>query len=678
MFGKLTLDAIPYHEPIIMGAAGFMAILVLAVGGAITYFGKWKYLWTEWLTSVDHKRIGVMYIVVATLMLVRGFADAVMMRLQQAMAFDGPGYLPPHHYDQIFTAHGVIMIFFMAMALMVGLFNLIVPLQVGARDVAFPFLNSLSFWMTAISAILINVSLVVGEFAKTGWLAYPPLSELAYSPGVGVDYYIWSLQLSGVGTLITAVNFFVTIIKMRAPGMTLMKMPVFTWTALCSNVLIMATFPILTVTLALLGLDRYAGMHFFTNELGGNVMLYLNLIWAWGHPEVYILVLPAFGIYSEVIATFAKKPLFGYRMMVYATCAIMVMSFLVWLHHFFTMGSGANVNAFFGIATMIIAIPTGVKIFNWLFTMYRGRIEFTAPVLWTIGFMITFTIGGMTGVMLAIPGADFVLHNSVFLIAHFHNTIIGGVVFGYLAGVQYWFPKAFGFKLNEKLCKASFWFWLWGFVVAFTPLYVLGFMGMTRRLNHYDNPAWHPWLMVAAFGVVLIAAGIVCQIASVWVAVVNRKKPEYRDVTGDPWGGRTLEWAMSSPPPVYNFAVIPTVHELDAFAHMKETGRGLGKDVVYQDIHMPSNTSAGFFIGMSSLVLGFALVWHIWWLAAVGLFSIFAIVIGRSFQDNDGYYIPAAVVKATEDKYRASLPGARTGKAKEKERSDAFEEAEVN
>jgi cytochrome o ubiquinol oxidase subunit I len=669
MFGKLTLSAIPFDQPIIMGAAALMAVIVLATVGALTWFGKWKWLWSEWLTSVDHKKIGVMYIVVAVLMLLRGFADAVMMRLQLALAYHSPGYLPPHHYDQIFTAHGVIMIFFMAMALMVGLFNLIVPLQIGARDVAFPFLNSLSFWMTAISAILINLSLVIGEFAQVGWLAYPPLSELKFSPGVGVDYYIWSLQLSGVGTLITAINFFVTIIRMRAPGMSLMKMPVFTWTALCSNVLIMATFPILTIALALLGLDRYADMHFFTNDGGGNAMMYLNLIWAWGHPEVYILVLPAFGIYSEVVATFAKKPLFGYKTMVYATCVITVLAFLVWLHHFFTMGSGADVNAFFGIMTMVIAIPTGVKIFNWLFTIYRGRLEFTTPVLWTIGFMVTFTIGGMTGVMMAIPGADFVLHNSLFLIAHFHNAIIGGVVFGYLAGVHYWFPKVFGIKLNEKLGKAAFWFWFVGFYVSFMPLYVLGFMGMTRRLNHYDNPAWHPYLIVAACGVVLIALGVVCQVLQVIVSVRNRKLPEYRDVTGDPWNGRTLEWATSSPPPVYNFATIPVVHELDAFTHMKETGQGLGRQVVYRAIHMPSNTSAGFFIGLFSLALGFAGVWHITWLAVAALIGIMATVIGRSFGDNDGYYIPAETVRKIEEQ------GGRTSETKRDERLAA---AEVN
>ncbi|MBB5419349.1 cytochrome o ubiquinol oxidase subunit 1 [Paraburkholderia atlantica] len=649
MFGKLTLDAIPYHEPIIVTAGAGMALAALAVLGGITYFGKWRYLWSEWLTSVDHKKIGVMYIVVAFIMLLRGFADAIMMRMQLALSYLSPGYLPPHHYDQIFTAHGVIMIFFMAMTFMIGLMNIIVPLQIGARDVAFPFINSLSFWLTAVSAILINISLVVGEFAQTGWLAYPPLSELQFSPGVGVDYYLWSLQISGVGTLLTGVNFFVTIVKMRAPGMSWMKMPVFTWTSLCANVLIMASFPILTVTLALLGLDRYLGMHFFTNEAGGNAMLYLNLIWAWGHPEVYILVLPAFGIFSEVVATFAKKPLFGYKTMVWATCAIMVLSFLVWLHHFFTMGSGADVNAFFGIATMVISIPTGVKVFNWLFTIYKGRLQFTTPVLWTIGFIITFTIGGMTGVMLAIPGADFMLHNSLFLIAHFHNVIIGGVLFGYLAGFNYWFPKAFGFKLNEKLGKAAFWFWQIGFWVAFTPLYVLGFMGATRRLNHYDNPDWHPWMIIAAFGAVLIAIGIACQLLQLVVSLRDRNKMENRDLTGDPWDGHTLEWATSSPPPVYNFAHIPDVRSLDAFSEMKSRKGGV-KVPVYRDIHMPSNTSAGLLVGLFSLVLGFAAVWHIWWLAIVGLVGTILTVIIYSFMDNDGYYIPADTVALIEEK----------------------------
>jgi cytochrome o ubiquinol oxidase subunit 1 len=653
MFGKLTLDSIPYHEPIIVGAGAFMALAVLVVLGTVTWMGKWRYLWSEWLTTVDHKRLGVMYIIVAIIMLLRGFSDAIMMRTQLALAYHGPGYLPPHHYDQIFSAHGVIMIFFMAMVFMVGLMNLVVPLQIGARDVAFPFLNSLSFWMTAVSVILINISLVIGEFAQTGWLAYPPLSELKFSPGVGVDYYIWSLQLSGIGTLLTGINFFVTIVKMRAPGMTFMRMPVFTWTALCTNVLIMAAFPILTVTLALLGLDRYLGMHFFTNDGGGNAMLYLNLIWAWGHPEVYILILPAFGIFSEVIATYAKKPLFGYKTMVYATLSITVLSFLVWLHHFFTMGSGADVNAFFGIATMIIAIPTGVKVFNWLFTIYKGRLEFSPPVLWTLGFMVTFTIGGMTGVMMAIPGADFVLHNSLFLIAHFHNVIIGGVLFGYLAGFNYWFPKAFGFKLNEKLGKAAFWFWQVGFWVAFTPLYVLGFMGMTRRLNHYDNPQWYPWLLAAEVGAILVAIGIACQLAQIYVSIRDRNLPENRVFSGDPWDGRTLEWSTTSPPPVYNFAIVPTVHALDAFTDMKQRAKVETTKPVYRDIHMPSNTSAGLIIAVFSMVLGFAAIWHIWWLAIIGIVGAIGTVIVHSFSNDHGYYIPADTVRQIEERRSA-------------------------
>jgi len=449
MFGKLGLDDIPYHEPIIVVTAIVMALGGLAIIGVLTYFKKWKWLWTEWLTSIDHKKLGIMYFLVALVMLLRGFADAIMMRTQQALAAGGAeGYLPPEHYDQIFTAHGVIMIFFVAMPMVIGLMNLVVPLQIGARDVAFPFMNNLSFWLFVAGVVLTMISLLIGEYGKTGWLAYAPLSGIQYSPGVGVDYWIWGLQISGIGTTLTGINFFVTILKMRTKGMTLFRMPIFTWTSLCANILIIASFPILTATIALLTLDRYLGMHFFTNDMGGNMMMYVNLIWAWGHPEVYILILPAFGVFSEVIATFAKKRLFGYNTMVWATACITVLSFVVWLHHFFTMGAGANVNAFFGIATMIIAIPTGVKIFNWLFTMYRGRLEFTSPVLWTLGFIITFTIGGMTGVMLAVPGANFVLHNSLFVIAHFHNVIIGGVVFGMLAGLTYWFPKAFGFTLE--------------------------------------------------------------------------------------------------------------------------------------------------------------------------------------------------------------------------------------
>ncbi|MDE2420060.1 MAG: cytochrome o ubiquinol oxidase subunit I [Gammaproteobacteria bacterium] len=660
MFGNLTLDAIPYHEPILVGTFIAVALLGLGLLGLVTYLGKWKYLWTEWLTTVDHKKIGIMYIIVALVMLLRGFSDAVMMRTQLAIASgDNHGFLPPHHYDQVFTAHGVIMILFMAMPLMVGLMNIVVPLQIGARDVAFPFLNSISFWLFAVGAILINLSLFVGEFARTGWLAYPPLSGLAYSPGVGVDYWIWSIQIAGIGTLLTGVNFFVTIIKMRAPGMTLMRMPAFIWSILCTNILIIAAFPVLTVTIALLTLDRYFGMHFFTNELGGNQMMYVNLIWVWGHPEVYILVLPAFGIFSEVVATYSRKRLFGYTSLVWATAVISILSFIVWLHHFFTMGAGGNVNAFFGIATMVISIPTGLKIFNWLFTMYRGRVTFSPSIIWTLGFLFTFTIGGMTGVLLAVPGADFVLHNSLFLIAHFHNVIIGGVVFGYMAGFVYWFPKAFGFKLNEKIGNSAAFCWIVGFFVAFVPLYILGFMGMTRRLNHYDNPAWQPLLIVAFFGMLIIGLGILLQLVQLFVGFLQKDKN--LDVTGDPWDGRTLEWSTSSPPPFYNFAVIPHVHSRDAFWRMKEKGTADNHPTKYSDIHMPRNTGVGVYVGAFSFAFGFALIWHIWWLVAVGLVGMVVCVIVRSYDNDTDYYVPAAEVERIENLHIQAKANAKQG-----------------
>ena len=650
MFGKLTLEAVPYHEPIIMVTIAGIILGGLAIAGLITYYGKWQYLWKEWFTSVDHKRLGIMYLILGMVMLLRGFADAVMMRGQQVMASAGSeGYLNAHHYDQIFTAHGVIMIFFVAMPLVIGLMNIVVPLQIGARDVAFPFLNNLSFWFTAAAVVLINVSLGVGEFAQTGWLAYPPLSGLEFSPGVGVDYWIWSLQISGLGTLLTGVNFFATIIRMRAPGMTMMRLPVFTWTALCANILIIASFPILTVTIALLTADRYLGTHFFTNDMGGNMMMYINLIWAWGHPEVYILVLPVFGIFSEVVATFCKKKLFGYTSLVWATVAITVLSFIVWLHHFFTMGSGANVNAFFGITTMIISIPTGVKIFNWLFTMYRGRIEFTSPMLWTVGFIITFTVGGMTGVLLSVPAANFVLHNSLFLIAHFHNVIIGGVVFGCFAGITYWFPKAFGFKLDDVWGKRAFWCWITGFFVAFMPLYVLGFMGMTRRVSQNIDPEFHGWLVVAACGAGLIALGVLCQVIQIVVSIRDREKN--RDLTGDPWGGRTLEWATSSPPPFYNFAIEPKVTGLDAFWEAKADGSAYKKPAQYAPIHMPKNSGAGVIIAAFSVVFGFAMIWHIWWMAIAGFVGMIATWIIHSFNDDVDYYVQVDEIERIEGQH---------------------------
>lgn len=645
MLGKLSWAAIPFDQPIPLVTAALVGVAIICVLVWVTLKGWLPYLWREWITSVDHKRIGIMYILLAMVMLLRGFADAIMMRSQQALAFQSEGYLPPEHYNQIFSAHGTLMIFFVAMPFVIGLMNFVMPLQLGIRDVAFPTLNSVSFWLTATGALLVNISLVVGEFARTGWLPYPPLSELAYSPGVGVDYYLWSLQISGVGTLLTGVNFVTTILKIRAPGMTLMRMPMFCWTTLASNLLIVAAFPILTATLAMLLLDRYLGFHFFTNEAGGNVMMFMNLIWAWGHPEVYILILPAFGIFSEVISTFSGKPLFGYRSMVMATMAICVLSFTVWLHHFFTMGAGADVNAIFGIASMIIAVPTGVKVFNWLFTMYGGRIVYSPPILWSIGFMVTFVIGGMTGVLLAVPPADFVLHNSLFLVAHFHNVIIGGVLFGAFAGYTYWFPKAFGFRLHNGLGKASFWCWIVGFYVAFMPLYVVGLMGMTRRMQHYDVPEWRPWLLIAAGGAVIILAGIILQIAQLVVSI--RRREELRDETGDPWNGRSLEWATSSPPPAFNFAVLPRVEGEEAFWSMKQRVRQEGRlDEVpaYTDIEVPRNSPTGFICAFFSAFMGFALIWHIWWIVALAALGAFATFVVFAWRDEVEYVIPAAVV----------------------------------
>jgi cytochrome o ubiquinol oxidase subunit I len=619
MLGRLSWAAIPFNEPLPLISAAVVLIVILAVLGLITVKGWWPYLWKEWITSVDHKRIGVMYFTLGLVMLLRGYSDAIMMRSQQAVAVgNAQGYLPPEHYDQIFSAHGTIMIFFVAMPFVIGLMNFVVPLQLGVRDVAFPVLNSVSFWLTASGALLINASLVIGNFARTGWMGYPPLSELAFSPDVGVDYYLWSLQISGIGTLLTGVNFVTTILKLRAPGMIYFRMPVFCWTALAANMLIIAAFPILTATFVMLLLDRYVGMHFFTNNAGGNQMMYVNLFWAWGHPEVYILILPAFGVFSEVAATFSGKALFSYRSMVLATLGICVLSFMVWLHHFFTMGAGADVNAFFGIMSAIIGVPTGVKVFNWLFTLFRGRIVFMTPVLFLIGFMVTFVIGGLTGVLLAVPPVDFVLHNSAFLVAHFHNVIIGGVVFGALAGYNYWFPKVFGFTLDEWWGKASFWCWLAGFYLAFMPLYVLGLMGMTRRLQHIPDPSWQPLLLAAEAGAVVIFLGILCQIVQLYVSIRTRERR--RDLTGDPWNGRTLEWATSSPPPAYNFAVLPRVETIDAFWEMKR--RGLTRvEPAYEPIEMPRNSPIGFVTAFFAVVTGFALIWHIWWIVILGLLA---------------------------------------------------------
>jgi cytochrome o ubiquinol oxidase subunit 1 len=645
MLGKLTWSAIPFDQPIPLIAGATVGLVIAGVLGWVILAGHLPYLWREWITSVDHKRIGVMYTLLGLVMLLRGLVDAIMMRSQQSIAYQANGYLPPEHYDQIFSAHGTIMIFFGAMPFMIGLMNFVVPLQLGVRDVAFPTLNSVGFWLTATGALLVNLSLVIGEFARTGWLPYPPLSELQYSPGVGVDYYLWAIQISGIGTLLTGINLVTTILKTRAPGMSYLRMPMFCWTALASNLLIVAAFPILTATLTMLALDRYLGFHFFTNEAGGNVMMFVNLIWAWGHPEVYILVLPAFGVFSEVISTFSSKPLFGYRSMVMATMSICLISFMVWLHHFFTMGAGGNVNAVFGIATSVIAVPTGVKVYNWLFTMYGGRIRFTSPMLWSIGFMVTFVIGGMTGVLLAVPPADFVLHNSLFLVAHFHNVIVGGVLFAAFAGYTFWFPKAFGFKLHEGWGKAAFWFTLVGFYAVFMPLYVLGLLGMTRRMQHYDVPEWRPWVLAAGIGMVAVVGGMICQVVQLFVSI--KRRSELRDETGDPWDGRSMEWATSSPPPAFNFAVLPQVNGEEAYWAIKQRAREqarLRDEPDYQLIEMPRNSPTGFVCAFFATLIGFALIWHIWWMVALGIVGAWATFVVFAWRDVPDYIIPATEV----------------------------------
>ncbi len=655
MLGKLNWNAIPWDQPIPLLAAAVVGLVLLAVFVWVLVRGYLPYLWGEWITSVDHKRIGVMYVLLALVMLVRGFIDALMMRSQQALAFHAAGYLPPQHYDQIFSAHGTIMIFFAAMPFVIGLINFVVPLQLGVRDVAFPTLNSTSFWLTATGALLVNVSLVIGEFARTGWLVYPPLSELTYSPGVGVDYYLWALEISGIGTLLTGVNFVTTILKTRARGMNYMRMPMFCWTALASSLLIVAAFPVLTATLAMLLLDRYLGFHFFTNTAGGNQMMFVNLIWAWGHPEVYILVLPAFGIFSEVIPTFSRKPLFGYRSMVVATLFICLVSFMVWLHHFFTMGAGGDVNAVFGIATSIIAVGTGVKIYNWVFTMYGGRVHFRTPMLWSLGFMVTFVLGGMTGVLLAVPPVDFQVHNSLFLVAHFHNVIVGGVLFGAFAGFTYWFPKAFGFRLQEGWGKAAFWLALAGFYVTFVPLYILGLLGMTRRLQHYEVAEWRPWILLAGVGVLLSLLAILAQVMQLIVSI--RQRERLRDTTGDPWDGRSLEWATPSPPPAFNFAVMPNVEGDEPYWHLKQRAietQQLSAEPHYAAIEVPRNSPTGFITAFFATVTGFALIWHIWWMVGAGLVAAYAVFVWFAWRDVEAYVVPAEEVASIDRARRAA------------------------
>jgi len=653
IFGRLTIDSLPFYSAIAASGAGITVLGALIVMAVITYLGAWRVVLFDWVSSIDHKKIGIMYIMVALVMLMRGFIDAAMMRSQQAIAYNNEGYLPPGHFDQVFSSHGTIMIFFMAMPFLSGLINLIMPQQIGSRDVAFPFMNAISLWLTTAGAGLVLISLVIGKFSTAGWTGYPPYSGSEFTPGVGVDYWLWAVLISGVGSTMTGINFLVTIIKCRAPGMTMLRLPLFTWTVFVTAILMVFAFPSLTVAGGMLVLDRTLDMHFFTNGMGGNMMNYINLFWLWGHPEVYILILPAFGVFSEVVAVFSQKRLFGYISLVLATMAIGFLSFTVWLHHFFTMGSSAKVNSFFGTMTTIIAVPTGVKVFDWLFTMYRGRIIFKPPMLFTLGFLVTFTIGGLSGVLLALPPVDYLMHNTTFLIAHFHNVIIPGVLFGYIAGYMFWFPKAFGFKLNEKWGTWSFWCWIIGFYLAFMPLYLLGFLGMPRRMEHYEIAAWQPHLIVAAIGAFIIFLGIVCIAVQLIVSIRDRKTA--LDLTGDPWNGRSLEWATSSPAAPYNFAVLPQVQSVDAWWDMKARGVAYQRPQQYEDITLPKNTFVAAVIGGAGFVFGFAMIWYVWWLAILCLAVIFVSIVIRASDDDSDYVMTAVEVKAIEDERFAQL-----------------------
>ncbi|MCY0386681.1 cbb3-type cytochrome c oxidase subunit I [Robbsia sp. Bb-Pol-6] len=659
--GRLDLPALPFwqmlQDPspthvingiIATGAASMVVIGAIVTFALITYYRKWGILWSDWLTSPDHKKIGIMYIALAFVMLIRALIEALLMRTQQAFGLGG-GFLSPDHFAQLFSTHGTIMIFFMAMPFLTGMINYVMPLQIGARDVAFPVLNSVSLGLTAAGAALVMISLCIGTFSTGGWFGYPPYTEATFSPGVGPDYWIWSLTLASLGSTFSGINFAVTIYKERAPGMSFMRMPLFTWTAVCTSILMIFAMPPLTVATAQLALDRYLGFHYFTNELGGNMMHFANLFWLFGHPEVYILILPAFGVYSEVVSTFSGKALFGYRALVTATMAIAVLSFTVWVHHFFTMGQGADINAVFGIASMLIGIPTGVKIYDWMLTMFRGRIRFTPPMIYSIGFMLLFVLGGMSGILLADPGIDYQVHNSVFLVAHFHNVAVPGVLFGMLAGYHYWFPKAFGFRLNERWGRISALCWIVGFMLAFFPLYALGLMGLPRRTVAYSEPAYVPLEWVALLGACIVVVALVALVVQLWVSITHRDAN--RVFVGDPWDGRTLEWSVSAPPPEYNFAKIPEVGERDAFTVAKAAGRAYQRHATYEDIEVPRNSALGPVVGAIGFVLAFGLVWHIWWLTILSTAAALATMILRGFARDTTRLVGAREVQEAHDRW---------------------------
>jgi len=625
-----------------------IGLTVIAVILGITYFKKWGYLWREWLTTVDHKRIGIMYLISALLMLFRGGVDGIMLRAQ--LAIPDNKFLESQHYNEVFTTHGVVMILFMAMPFIMFFFNFVVPLQIGARDVAFPRLNAISFWLFFMGAMLFNVSFVIGGSPDAGWTSYFPLAGNDFSTSVGSNYYMIAIQIAGIGTLMTGINFITTIFKMRAPGMKLMQMPMFTWSALISNLIIVFAFPVLTVLLAMGTMDRLFDTKFFTIGDGGSDMLWANLFWVWGHPEVYILILPAFGLFSEIFSTFARRNLYGYKSMVASMVVISAFSFFVWAHHFFTMGQGALANSFFSITTMAIAVPTGVKIFNWLFTLWKGKIEFTTPMLYALHFIPLFTLGGVTGVMLAMSAADYQYHNTMFLVAHFHNVIIPGVVYAMLAGLTYYWPKMFGFMLNERIGKWTVWLMSIGFVLAFIPMYITGLDGQARRMYTYsESTGFAPLNMVAFIGAGIMAISFALLVYNVYYSV--RYSP--RNIGNDPWNARTLEWATHTPVPEYNFAITPQVKSTEAFWDAKKNGHEIFKGKI-EKIHMPNNSGLPFIMSCIFFVFGFSMIFSIWPLVIISLLGILGCLVYRSFEKDHGHYIPVEEIEETETKLRGA------------------------
>ncbi|WP_221564031.1 cytochrome c oxidase subunit I [Alkalihalobacillus sp. TS-13] len=598
---------------------------------------KKSVLW-DWLTTVDHKKIGILYLVSGGFFFLVGGLEAVLIRIQ--LMSPEMAFLTGNLYNQVLTMHGTTMIFLAAMPIIFGFMNAVVPLQIGARDVAFPFVNSLGFWLFFFGGILLNLSWFLGGAPDAGWTAYAPLSTT--SSGHGVDFYVLGLQIAGAGTLMGGINFLVTIINMRAPGMTFMRMPLFTWTAFVTSGLILFAFPALTIGFFLLMFDRVFEANFFDANMGGNAIIWEHIFWIFGHPEVYILILPAFGIISEVVATFSKKRLFGYSAMVFATVLIGFLGFMVWAHHMFTVGLGPVANSIFAVATMAIAIPTGVKIFNWVFTMWGGKISFTTANLFAVGFIPTFVMGGVTGVMLAAAPADYQYHDSYFVVAHFHYVIVGGLILGLFAGLYYWYPRMFGLMLNEALGKWNFWTFFIGFHLTFFPQHFLGLMGMPRRYFTYPEEfGLGSMNFISTIGAFLMAVGTIVFIINVIATHAKGKK-----VGGDPWDGRTLEWAIPNPTPHYNFLQTPLVRGLDALWIEKMAGnKKMTPAEPVGDIHMPNNSILPFVMSLGFFIAGFGFIYF----NSAGTPALIAIIAGlgiglacmflRSWIDDHGHHL---------------------------------------